>query len=377
MSGWCCTKSVEICQPSAREREEALKDPEFLKGSRTRQGSGDSANGSFTNQSVKPSVPKMPSLGNIGAAGGDSAAGRTLRHRTVPGRNDSKAALDHTNGITHAVAPRPQGVRLCLRTITSQNELIKFRRQVISDFLRRSRFDPFMGESSTSVIVRLADLEADGKQINIPLVNQLTGDGVGAGTLRGNEEQLDSYGFPIWADWGRNAVANNRAANKESSFNVRSTARDLLRGWGRRIVRDDLVDALLSIPTGAVQAGRLRRPATASTASSGRPPPSRTRTRGCGQLRPRPVRQRWSATTPPATFASGLGNIDAVGDKMSAASVRLRSQLAKQSGVDPANPGVYNGRPKITPWEIEDAGRGDVCLLPRRPRVCKSLQADP
>src|SRR3954470_2051790 len=141
-----------------------------------------------------------------------------------------------------------------------QNELIKFRRQVISDFLRRSRFDPFMGESSTSVIVRLADLEAEGKEINIPLVNQLSGDGVGAGTLRGSEESLDSYGFPLWADWGRNAVANNRASNKESSFNVRSTARDLLRGWSRRIVRDDLVDALLSIPTGAVQSGRLSSP---------------------------------------------------------------------------------------------------------------------
>src|SRR4051812_35333311 len=141
-----------------------------------------------------------------------------------------------------------------------QNELVKFRRQVISDFLRRSRFDPFMGESSTSVIVRLADLEADGKQINVPLVNQLTGDGVGAGTLRGSEEQLDSYGYPLWADWGRNAVANNRAVNKESSFNVRSTARELLRGWARRIVRDDLTDALLSIPTGAVQTGRLTPP---------------------------------------------------------------------------------------------------------------------
>jgi hypothetical protein len=87
------------------------------------------------------------------------------------------------------------------------NELIKFRRQVISDFLRRSRFDPFMGDSSTSVIVRLADLESDGKQVNVPLVNQLSGPGVGAGTLRGNEEMLDSYGFPLWADWARNAVA--------------------------------------------------------------------------------------------------------------------------------------------------------------------------
>ena len=71
------------------------------------------------------------------------------------------------------------------------NELIKFRRTVISDFLRRSRFDPFMGSTSTSVIVRMADLEADGKEINIPLVNQLSGAGVGAGTLRGNEEMMD------------------------------------------------------------------------------------------------------------------------------------------------------------------------------------------
>src|SRR5688572_31983944 len=140
------------------------------------------------------------------------------------------------------------------------NELIKFRRQVITDFLRRSRFDPFMGDSSTAVIVRLADLEADGKQVNVPLVNQLSGDGVGAGTLRGNEEALDSYGFPVWADWARNAVANNRAANKESSFNVRSTARDLLRGWSRRIVRDDLTDALLSIPTSTIQTARLQPP---------------------------------------------------------------------------------------------------------------------
>jgi hypothetical protein len=55
-----------------REREEALKDPEFLKAALEHAKGQASANGSFTNQSVKPSVPKMPSLGNIGAAGGDT-----------------------------------------------------------------------------------------------------------------------------------------------------------------------------------------------------------------------------------------------------------------------------------------------------------------
>jgi hypothetical protein len=78
----------------------------------------------------------------------------------------------------------------------ANNEIIKFRRQVAYDFLRSTRLDPFMGSDSTSPIVRLNDLAADGKQINIPLVTQLTGPGVGAGTLRGNEEMIDSYGFP-------------------------------------------------------------------------------------------------------------------------------------------------------------------------------------
>ena len=255
------------------------------------------------------------------------------------------------------------------------NELIKFRRQVISDFLRRSRFDPFMGESSTSVIVRLADLEADGKQINIPLVNQLSGDGVGAGTLRGSEEMIDSYGFPVWADWGRNAVANNRAQNKESSFNVRSTARDLLRGWGRRIVRDDLTDALLSIPTASVQAGRLASPGnrvngvkwSVSTAAQ---------------------KNSWTAANfdrvlfgnalgnYSATFATAILNVDSPTDKMSAAVGSLAKSMAKQSGVDPANPGQYNGRPKITPWEIPELDEEMfVCFL--GDRGFASLQADP
>ena len=90
-----------------------------------------------------------------------------------------------------------------LTTNHVNNEIIKFRRQVISDFLRRSRFDPFMGDASTSVIVRLADLESDGKQVNVPLVNQLQGPGVGAGTLRGNEEMLDSLRLPALGRLGQ------------------------------------------------------------------------------------------------------------------------------------------------------------------------------
>jgi hypothetical protein len=255
------------------------------------------------------------------------------------------------------------------------NELIKFRRQVISDFLRRSRFDPFMGDTSTSVIVRMADLEANGKEINVPLVNQMTGLGVGVGTLRGNEEMMDSYGFPIWADWGRNAVANNRATNKESSFDVRSTARNLLRGWSRRIVRDDLTDTLLSIPTASIQPNRFQVPGnrvngvkwTLSTTAQQNSFTAANYDR---------LLFGHALTNYSSTFATAVQNVAATTDLMTAANGSLMKLLAKESGMDPANPGVYNGRPKITPWEIEELDEEMyVCFVGDRSFM--QLQADP
>jgi hypothetical protein len=255
------------------------------------------------------------------------------------------------------------------------NELIKFRRQVISDFLRRSRFDPFMGDTSTSVIVRMADLEANGKEINVPLVTQLTGPGVGVGTLRGNEEMMDSYGFPIWADWGRNAVANNRASNKESSFDVRSTARNLLRGWSRRIIRDDLVDSLLSIPTASIQAGRFTSPGNRVNGVKWSVSTAAQQNSWVSAQFDRVIfgHQLSNYST---TMATALGNLVATTDQMSAAIGSLAKQQAKQTGYDPNVPGQYNGRPKVTPWEIEELDEEMyVCFL--GDRAFASLQADP
>lgn len=255
------------------------------------------------------------------------------------------------------------------------NELIKFRKDVAFDFLRSSRLDKFMGSSSTNPIVRMSDLAADGKEIRVPLVNQMTGDGVGAGTLRGNEEQLDSYGMPLWADWARNAVANNRAVNKESSFSVRSTARTALRNWSKRIVRDDLVDALLSIPSATIQPNRFSSPGN--------------RVNGI----------RWSAATTAnknswvsanydrtlfgslisnnsTTFATAAANVDSTNDKMTAAVGSLAKALAQQSGVDPNNPGIYNGRPKITPWQQKDTDQEWYLALVGS-RGMRDLKSDP
>lgn len=255
------------------------------------------------------------------------------------------------------------------------NELIKFRRQVIADFLRRSRFDPFMGDTSTSVIVRMADLEANGKEINIPLVTQLAGPGVGTGTLRGNEEMLDSYGFPVWADWARNAVANNRAVNKESSFDIRSTARSLLRGWARRMVRDDLTDTLLSIPTSSVQAGRFLAPGNRVNGVVWRNATTAQQNAWQTANYDRILFGHQDANFVSGNVASSLLACTAASDGMTAALGSYMKLKAKESGMDQNTVGFYNGRPKITPWEIEELDEEMyVCFL--GDRAFAQLQQD-
>lgn len=137
-------------------------------------------------------------------------------------------------------------------TVNNVNEeLIKFRRQVTWTFLRGSRFDVYTGGIG-SIIQRVMDLAADGKQVNVPLMDQLRNPGVATGPLVNNEEALDNYGMPLWADWGRHAVVFQKSSLKEAAFNIREQATPALNGWTARWRRDDMVDALLSVPTAAI-----------------------------------------------------------------------------------------------------------------------------
>ncbi|WP_055045845.1 phage capsid family protein [Devosia sp. A16] len=61
---------------------------------------------------------------------------------------------------------------------------------------------------------------------------------------------------------------------------------------------------------------------------------------------------------------------------MSAAVGSLLKDQAKQTGVDPNNPGVYNGRPKISPYmEAEGDQEWFVCFVGAR--GFRDLKADP
>lgn len=237
---------------------------------------------------------------------------------------------------------------MALSSPTANNQLIKFRKEVIYDFLRSSRFDPWMGDSATMPIVRLSDFNTDGYQLNIPLVNQLSSRGVGAGVLSGAEEQLDDYGFPLWTDFARNAVAFNKQREKDASFDIPSSARSLLRAWAKRTIRDDLVDTLLSLPLGTIQTGR------GSGTNGG------NRINGIKYADATAAqRNTWFTNNPDrilvgsqasnysTTAATALANVDSTNDKLTAAVVSQLKRVAQAttaSGSAPAiNPYMTEG----------------------------------
>jgi hypothetical protein len=134
-------------------------------------------------------------------------------------------------------------------TVNNINEqLIKFNNDVIRAFFREGRFDPYTGKSAGSIIRVIQDLESRGKQVNVPLVDNLRSDGTSTGQLTGNEEAIDNFGLPLYADWARNAVLWQKATAKETVLNLRDIAGPNLTVWTKRIMLNDMVDALLSIP---------------------------------------------------------------------------------------------------------------------------------
>ena len=145
-------------------------------------------------------------------------------------------------------------------TLNVNEVLTKWRRDVNYTFVRKSRFGPYTGASANSIIRIYKDLQSSGRSINVPLVDQLRSEGVSTGQLTGREEGIDNYGMPLYADWARDAVAITKNTEKEAAFEIDNTIRPLLTNWLMRKQRDEYIDALLSIPTAAVQPGRLSDP---------------------------------------------------------------------------------------------------------------------
>jgi hypothetical protein len=175
--------------------------------------------------------------------------------------------------------------------------------------------------------------------------------------------------MPLWADWARNAITFNKQVEKNASFAIPSATRTTLRNWGKRIVRDALVDGLFAIPTAAIP-GSYGASAwvngivwSAATAAQ---------------------KNTWTAANVDrvlfgsqisnysATFATAVANVDSTNDKLTSDTVRLMKSIATGTGKTGS---VYNGKPIIAPWMIPELDQEMFVLFVGR-RTKRDLMKD-
>ena len=144
---------------------------------------------------------------------------------------------------------------MAVTTIQSNNQLIRFVQDINREFVRENLFGPYMGDDINAIIRRRFELKAGGDQINIPMVTKLLGNGKATGTLAGAEEKIDNYGMRVWIDWLRHAVATTKSQQQKDSADVFGEAKPLLSDYAKEKLRDELIQAFMSLPSESVPGG--------------------------------------------------------------------------------------------------------------------------
>ncbi len=139
--------------------------------------------------------------------------------------------------------------------IQDNNKLVQYTRDINREFVRENLFSPYMSQDLNAIIRIRQELKNGGEQMNIPLVTKLRGGGKGSGTLVGNEEKIDNYGMRLWVDWARHAVTTKKSEDQKDSADIFGEAKPLLSDWGKERQRDDLIAALMALPSESAPAG--------------------------------------------------------------------------------------------------------------------------
>ena len=226
---------------------------------------------------------------------------------------------------------------MALTTVDNNNKLIRFTKEINREYVRDNLFSPYMSEDMNAIIRIRNEPKSGGETMNIPFVKRLKGAGVGSGTLVGFEEKIDNYGMRLKVDWARNAVVTNNAENQRDSADIFGEAKPLLSDWGRSRQRDDIIKALMAIPTETLPAadvtvnGLLYEAATAGqrdawmAANADRVQFGALRTNSVSNV-----------------HATALATLDITNDKLSAANLSLLKRVA------------MNADPHIRPYKTKD-----------------------
>ena len=233
---------------------------------------------------------------------------------------------------------------MAISDIQTNNKLIRFTQQINKEWVRENMFSPYMGEDLNAIIRKKMELKAGGEVMNIPLVSRLQGVGVSTGPLVGNEEKIDDYGMRIWIEWIRNAVATTKAEQQKDSADIFGEAKPLLSDWLSEVTRDEIIAALMALPSESQ-------------------PAAGTRVNGIlYELSTAPQRNTWrtdnidrilygATTANSATdHATSLANCDATADKFTGQNLSLLKRVA------------MGANPRLRPYKTRSGYEYFVCF---------------
>lgn len=229
--------------------------------------------------------------------------------------------------------------------------------QYFLEYVRNSRFAPYMGRAATSIIIAKYELQKEaGKTINIPLITRLKGDGVtGSDVLDGNEEELGNYNCPISVDWRRNGVRVPKSVSYLTEIDLFNAARDMLKQWEAEKLRDDIIQAMLSVVIADSTAGGQTVNMISSTAANR----NTYSTNNQDRLLFGNALSNWSGT-----FATALGNLDTTNDIATNSTISLAKRLAKSAN------------PHIRPYTMDDAQGQETFVAFHGARTFRDLKKD-
>lgn len=236
--------------------------------------------------------------------------------------------------------------------INSGLEITRWRKKYFRQYVRKSRFAPYMGRGEDNIIVTMYELQTEaGKTIIVPFIGELTGSGVsGSQVLEGNEEDLGSGSMPVTVDWRRNAVIVPKSTQYKTDIDLLDAARPALSNWESNLLRADII-----------------REFGAMTTSVGITIPYATATEG--------EKDAWLVLNQDRVLfgkdivnhvsldhSTSLATIDTTNDKANYAWVLKMKRIAKEA--------------KITPYQSDQAAGEEWFVLFVGSRTFRDLEAD-
>lgn len=195
--------------------------------------------------------------------------------------------------------------------------------QYFQEYYNKNWFKKFMGTGSSSMIQVREDLtKKPGDSITFQLINNLTGGAKGATEdLEGQEEDLMLRSHKVTVAEYSHAVKWSNFEAQKTAIDLRAAHKDALMGWNRRLERDQIVAALMSVDGVAYGDATETQKDTWLANNSDRVLFGATKSNNSSN-----------------DHSASLANIDSSGDKLTPGAISLMKRIAKTA------------TPKITPF---------------------------